>query len=171
MVTLTTPSECPVTMTFCVSHSFISDTQQHRICWLRPVKVLALAMGLPLILHTWMYVPAHDTTSPYTNINTSAAWLLSLLIFVRFLFFSSYSFCFVIKVHETLSRVRKMYFQAHRQFIDAQSRDWRPVSPELRDEGKFVEVPDDACSIPWAADNDVVRRWRSQTRYSIRVTQ
>lgn len=32
VVTLTTPSECPVTMTFCVSHSFISDTQQHRIC-------------------------------------------------------------------------------------------------------------------------------------------
>lgn len=51
-LTLTTPSECPVTMTFCVSHSFISDTQQQRICWLRPVKVLALAMGLPLMLHT-----------------------------------------------------------------------------------------------------------------------
>lgn len=68
--TLTTPSECPVTMTFCVSHSFISDTQQHRICWLRPVKVLALEMGLPLMLHTWMYVPAQDTMSPYTHRHT-----------------------------------------------------------------------------------------------------
>lgn len=63
-VTLTTPSEWPVTMTFCVSHSFISDKQQQKICWLRPVKVLALEMGLPLMLHTWMYVPAQDTISP-----------------------------------------------------------------------------------------------------------
>ncbi len=53
-ITLTTPSECPVTITFCVSQSFISEMQQQRICWLRPVKVLALAMGLPLMLHTWM---------------------------------------------------------------------------------------------------------------------
>lgn len=74
MVTLTTPSECPVTMTFCVSHSFISDTQQHRICWLRPVKVLALAIGLPLMLHTWMYVPAQDTISPYANTHTQRVW-------------------------------------------------------------------------------------------------
>lgn len=69
-VTLTMPSECPVTITFCVSHSFISDTQQHRICWLRPVKVLALAMGLPLMLQIWMWVPAQDTISPYLHTRT-----------------------------------------------------------------------------------------------------
>lgn len=71
----------------------------------------------------------------------------------------------------TLSRVTGLYSAAHRQFIDAQSGDGRPVAPELRDEGKLVEVPDDASSIPRAADNNVVRRWRSQTRYSVRVTQ
>ena len=54
VLTRTTPSECPVTMTFWVSHSFISDTKQHIICWLRPVKVFTLAVGLPLMLHTWM---------------------------------------------------------------------------------------------------------------------
>ncbi len=65
----------------------------------------------------------------------------------------------------------EIYAPAHRQFIDAQSRDGRPVSPELRDEGKLVEVPDDAGSIPRAADNNVVR-WRCcQTRHSVRVAQ
>lgn len=64
-----------------------------------------------------------------------------------------------------------MYAPTHRQFIDTQSGDGRPVSPELRDEGKLVEVPDDAGSIPRAADNDVVR-WRCcKTRYSVRVAQ
>lgn len=51
-------------MTFCVSHSFISDMQQQTICWLRPVNVFTLTMGFPLMLHTWMYVPAQDTMSP-----------------------------------------------------------------------------------------------------------
>lgn len=64
-LTRTTPSECPVTMTFCVSHSFISDTQQHTICWLRPVNVFTLTTGFPLMLHTWMCVPAQDTMSPW----------------------------------------------------------------------------------------------------------
>lgn len=59
----------------------------------------------------------------------------------------------------------------YRQFVDAQSRDGRPVSPELRDEGKLVEVPDDAGSIPRAADNNVVRWRRRQTCYCIRVAQ
>lgn len=63
-LTRTTPSECPVTMTFCVSHSFISDTQQQTICWLLPVNVFTLTMGFPLMLHTWIYVPAQDTMSP-----------------------------------------------------------------------------------------------------------
>lgn len=63
-------------MTFCMSHSFISDIQQHRICWLRPVKVLALEMGLPLMLHTWMYVPAQDTMSPYTGTDRHTCILL-----------------------------------------------------------------------------------------------
>lgn len=48
--------------------------------------------------------------------------------------------------------------QTHRQLIDAQSRDGGAVAPELRDEGKFVQVPDDAGSIPGAADHYVVRR-------------
>lgn len=52
-------------MTFCVSHSFISDTQQHMICWLLPVNVFTLTTGFPLMLHTWMYVPAQDTMSPW----------------------------------------------------------------------------------------------------------
>ena len=45
------------------------------------------------------------------------------------------------------------------------------MSPELRDEGKLVEVPDDAGSIPRAADDDVVRRRRRQTRYGVCVAQ
>ena len=64
-----------------------------------------------------------------------------------------------------------MYTPAYRQFVDTQSRDGRPVSPELRDEGKLVEVPDDAGSISGAADHDVVRRGRRQTRHSVRVAQ
>lgn len=64
-LTRTTPSECPVTMTFWVSHSFISDMQQQTICWLLPVNVFTLTMGFPLMLHTWMYVPAQDTMSPW----------------------------------------------------------------------------------------------------------
>lgn len=64
-LTRTTPSECPVTMTFCVSHSFISDTQQQTICWLLPVNVFTLTIGFPLMLHTWIYVPAQDTMSPW----------------------------------------------------------------------------------------------------------
>lgn len=51
-------------MTFCVSHSFISDTQQQTICWLLPVNVFTLTIGFPLMLHTWIYVPAQDTMSP-----------------------------------------------------------------------------------------------------------
>lgn len=50
-----------------------------------------------------------------------------------------------------------MFSAAHRQLVDAQSRDGRPVSPELRDEGELVQVPDDAGSVPRAADDDVVR--------------
>lgn len=51
---------------------------------------------------------------------------------------------------------RKSFAPTHRQFINTQSRDGCPVSPELRDEGKLVEVPDDAGPIPRAADNNVV---------------
>lgn len=61
--------------------------------------------------------------------------------------------------------------RTHRQLIDAQSGDGRPVAPELRDEGELVEVPDDARSIPRAADNDAVRGRGGQTRHGIRVTQ
>lgn len=59
----------------------------------------------------------------------------------------------------------------HRQFVDAQSRHGRSVAPELRHEGELVEVPDDARSIPGAADDNTIRRGRRQTRYSIRVAQ
>lgn len=61
--------------------------------------------------------------------------------------------------------------RTHRQFIDAQSGDGRPVAPELRDEGELVEVPNDARSIPRAADNDAVRGRGGQTRHGVRVTQ
>lgn len=160
MVTLTTPSECPVTITFWVSHSFISETQQHRICWLRPVKVLALAMGLPLMLHMCMYVPAHDTISPYTNINT----------YISSTAFDPFD---VSRISEYIIwwGLGELSSSAHRQFIDAQSRDGRPVSPELCHKWELVEIPDDAGSIPRAADNNAVRRWRCQTRYSVCVTQ
>ena len=75
-LTRTTPSECPVTMTFCVSHSFISDTQQQTICWLLPVNVFTLTIGFPLMLHTWIYVPAQDTMSPWEGKTTSSLSLL-----------------------------------------------------------------------------------------------
>lgn len=75
-LTRTTPSEWPVTMTFCVSHSFISDTQQQTICWLLPVNVFTLTIGFPLMLHTWIYVPAQDTMSPWEGKTTSSLSLL-----------------------------------------------------------------------------------------------
>lgn len=52
---------------------------------------------------------------------------------------------------------RRVSFATHRQLVDAQRRDGRPVAPQLRDEGELVEVPDDAGSIPRAADHDAVR--------------
>lgn len=62
-------------------------------------------------------------------------------------------------------------FTTHRQLVDAQGGDGRPVAPQLRDEGELVEVPDDAGSIPRAADHDAVRRWRRQARHAVRVSQ
>lgn len=45
------------------------------------------------------------------------------------------------------------------------------MAPQLRDEGQLVEVPDDAGSIPRAADHDAVRRRRRQTRHAVCVSQ
>lgn len=59
----------------------------------------------------------------------------------------------------------------HRQLVDAQRGDGRPVTPQLRDEGELVEVPDDAGPIPRAADDDVVGRRRRQAGHGVRVAQ
>ena len=40
------------------------DIVTQRICWLRPVAVLMLAIASPLMFHRCRYVPAHVAMSP-----------------------------------------------------------------------------------------------------------
>lgn len=78
-----------------------------------------------------------------------------------FLLLSSYLLFWSLSTYDITRFIKsdreEIHTAAYRQFIDTQSGDGRPVSPELRDEGKLVKVPDDAGSIPRATDNNVVR--------------
>jgi len=57
------------------------------------------------------------------------------------------------------------------EFVDGDGSNRSRVTSELSDKDKLIQVPDDARAISRSADDDVVRRWSSETGHRLTVSE